>query len=177
MPAHDPLHRAGGEQPHQLVLEGQEEPALAEVALPAGAATQLVVDPSALVAFAAEHVETAELADHRPLLVAPAPDLLELALVLGLAFIRVEVQSGSDHLATGETFGVAAEKDVDPSSGHVRRHGHPVEPACLAHDLRLAGMLLCVKHLVRDPRFSKRRESCSDFATDAVPTSTGWPNA
>ena len=27
------------------------------------------------------------------------------------------------------------------------------------------------------PRFSSRRESCSDFSTEIVPTSTGWPSA
>ena len=27
------------------------------------------------------------------------------------------------------------------------------------------------------PRFSSSRESCSDFSTEIVPTSTGWPSA
>ena len=51
----------GGEDPHQLVLEREVEPALARVALAARAAAQLVVDAPALVALAAEHVEPAEL--------------------------------------------------------------------------------------------------------------------
>ena len=62
-PAHDPLHGAGGEQAHELVLERQEEPALARVALAARAAAELVVDAPGLVALGAEHVEAAELAD------------------------------------------------------------------------------------------------------------------
>ena len=37
--AHHPLHGTGGEQPHQLVFERQEETALAEVTLPARATT------------------------------------------------------------------------------------------------------------------------------------------
>ena len=61
--AHHPVHGAGGEQAHQLVLERQVEAALARVALAAGAAAQLVVDAAALVALGAEHVEAAELAD------------------------------------------------------------------------------------------------------------------
>jgi hypothetical protein len=55
--------RAGGEEAHQLVLEGQVEAALARVALAAGAAAELVVDAAALVALGAEHVQAAELAD------------------------------------------------------------------------------------------------------------------
>ena len=62
-PAHHPVHGAGGEQAHELVLERQEEPALARVALAAGAAPQLVVDAAGLVALGAEHVQAAELAD------------------------------------------------------------------------------------------------------------------
>ena len=38
--------RAGGEQAHQLVVEAEVEAALARIALPAGAAAQLVVDAS-----------------------------------------------------------------------------------------------------------------------------------
>ena len=60
---HHPAHRAGREEPHQLVLEREVEAALARVALAAGPAAELVVDPAALVALGAEHVEPAELAD------------------------------------------------------------------------------------------------------------------
>ena len=60
--AHDVGHGAGGEEAHELVLEGQVEAALARIALAPGAATELVVDPAGLVALGAEHVEAAELA-------------------------------------------------------------------------------------------------------------------
>ncbi len=62
-PAHDPVHGARGEEAHQLVLEREEEAALARVALAAGPAPELVVDAAGLVALGAEHVQAAELAD------------------------------------------------------------------------------------------------------------------
>ena len=58
-PVHDRLDRAGPEPPHQVVLQRQVEPRLARVALPAGAAAQLVVDAARLVPLGAEHVEAA----------------------------------------------------------------------------------------------------------------------
>ena len=61
--AHHVAQRAGGEQAHQVVVEAEEEPALARVALTAGATTQLVVDAAAVVAFRTDHVQPAELAD------------------------------------------------------------------------------------------------------------------
>ena len=60
---HEAVDHAGVEQPHQVVLHRQVEPALARVALPAGTAAQLVVDPPRLVPLGAEHVEPAGLDD------------------------------------------------------------------------------------------------------------------
>ena len=59
-PSHHPADGTGREQPHQLVLERQVEPALAGIALAPGPATELVVDAPALVALAPEHVEATE---------------------------------------------------------------------------------------------------------------------
>src|SRR3982751_4135407 len=55
-------HRAV-EPAHEVVAQGEVEPRLPRVALPAGAAAQLVVDPPALVPLGAEHVEPAGLDD------------------------------------------------------------------------------------------------------------------
>ena len=52
-------HPLGGEDPHQLVLEGDIEPAAPRVALAAGATAELVVDASALVPLRPEHMEPA----------------------------------------------------------------------------------------------------------------------
>ena len=56
----DPL---AGEQADDLVLRREEEARLAGVALAAGAAAQLVVDPARLVPLGAEHVEAAPVGD------------------------------------------------------------------------------------------------------------------
>ena len=50
------------------------------------------------------------------------------------------------------------------------------EPAGLGDDLGLTGVLLGVEHLVGDaPLLEQARTSFSDFSTEMVPTSTGWP--
>ena len=49
----------GPEDAHEVVFERQEELGMAGVALAAGAAAQLVVDPAALVALGAEHEQAA----------------------------------------------------------------------------------------------------------------------
>src|SRR6185312_10136514 len=53
------VHALGPEDAHQIVLQGQEEFAVAGVALAAGPAAQLVVDAPALVALGAEDEEAA----------------------------------------------------------------------------------------------------------------------
>ena len=56
-----PVHQAGdpvrAEQPHQVVLEREEEDRLARVALAAGAAAQLAVDAARLVALGADDLQ------------------------------------------------------------------------------------------------------------------------
>ena len=59
---HDVLDPVAREQAHEIVLAGEVEARLAGVALAAGAAAELVVDPARLVPLGAEHVEAAELA-------------------------------------------------------------------------------------------------------------------
>ena len=67
------VHPLGAENPHQIVLQRQEELRPAGIALAAGAAAQLVVDAAALVSLGADDVEAAgverlllELGDFRP---------------------------------------------------------------------------------------------------------------
>ena len=60
---HDLVDPVAGEEADEVVLRGEIEAGLARVALAAGTATQLVVDPARLVPLGAEHVEAAELAD------------------------------------------------------------------------------------------------------------------
>ena len=173
--AHHPAHGAGGEQAHQLVLERQVEAALAGVALAARTAAQLVVDPAALVALAAEHVEPAQLADLVAFGLALASNLGEQLAVARPSPRAVEVEALGRDLLAGQALGVAAEQDVDAAAGHVGGHRHGVEAAGLGHDLGLTGVLLGVQHLVGMPLRLSISLSTSDFSTDAVPTSTGWP--
>src|ERR1035438_7378878 len=58
--SHDPADGTGREQPHQLVLERQVEPALAAIALAPGPGPELVDVGPALVALAPEDVEATD---------------------------------------------------------------------------------------------------------------------
>ena len=60
---HDPVDPVAREQADEVVQAGEVEARLARVALTAGAAAELVVDPARLVALGAEHVQPAELED------------------------------------------------------------------------------------------------------------------
>src|SRR5664280_313202 len=149
-PTHHPVHCTGGEQPHEVILEREEEPALPRVALTTGASPELVVDPSALVTLAPQHVEPSE-----------GPDLVALAgaggLELGvdrlerrLALVGGHVDAPRLCLTRCQAIGIAPEDDVDSTAGHVGGHGHRTDPTGLRHDLRLTEVLLGVEDLVGD---------------------------
>ena len=148
-PAHHPAHGAGGEQTQQLVVEAQVEAALARVALAARAAAELVVDPPALVALAAQHVEPAQLAHLFAL--GPAAGLHGglAALQLGHTLFAVDVDALGRQLVLGQQLGIAPEDDVDATAGHVGRDRDRTAPAGLGHDLGLSEVLLGVQHVVR----------------------------
>jgi hypothetical protein len=90
-PVHDGLDRAGTEAAHQLVLQRQVEARLARVALPAGAAAQLVVDPARLVPLGAEHVEAPGVDDLLALLLAQLLPLVDGVVPGGLVLLGLRV--------------------------------------------------------------------------------------
>src|SRR5690606_5534580 len=109
----DPVDPVAGEQPHELVLGGEVEARLAGVALAAGAAAELGVDPARLVALGAEDEQAAGL-HHLPavgldLLLHLREDLVPGSVVL----VRALLEPAVGELAVGEVLGVAAELDVD----------------------------------------------------------------
>ena len=109
-PLHDARQLLRAEEPHQRILERDEELARTGVALTRTAAAQLAVDSPRLVAFRADDVQTAE---------------------VGHAL---------------------AELDVRAAPRHVRRDRHRAAHAGERDDLRLAGVVLRVQHLVRNAR-------------------------
>ena len=74
---HHVHHPLRAEQAHDVVLQGQEEPGLAGVTLPAGTAPELVVNAAGLVALSAQDEQAAHLPD-------PVGLRLDLRLVPGL---------------------------------------------------------------------------------------------
>ena len=115
----DAVDPVAGEQAHEVVLGGEEEARLARVALAAGAAAQLVVDPARLVALGAADEQAAGL-EH--LLAVLLDARLDLRQDVGEALVVVRVaraQAELGELELREVLGVAAELDVDAAAGHV----------------------------------------------------------
>src|SRR6185437_11843265 len=109
------VHALRAENAHEVVFEREEEAGAAGIALPAGTAAQLIVDSPALVAFGANHVETAglerrlfALGDFRHNVLALGGDLLRRWL---LALLLL----GGEPIL-GQHVGVAAELDVGAAS-------------------------------------------------------------
>ena len=139
------------EEPEQLVIEAEVEAALPRVTLAARTAPELVVDPPALVALAAEHVEPAELA--HLFAFGPAARLHGglAALQLRHSLVAVDVDTLGRQLVLGQQLGIAPEDDVDAAAGHVGGHRDRTAPPRLGHDLGLTEVLLGVQHVVRHP--------------------------
>src|SRR5919198_814258 len=133
----DPVDPVAGEEAHEVVLGGEEEARLAGVALPTGAAAQLVVDAARLVALGAHDEEAAGVEDvvvaGRHALLDGREDLGEALVVIGVA--RLEPELGE--LEAREVLRVAAELDVDAAAGHVRRDRDRAGLAGLRDDLGL----------------------------------------
>ena len=174
----DLVDPVAGEQAHEVVLGGEEEARLARVALAAGAAAQLVVDPARLVALGAADEQAAGLLT-TCLVVLDAR--LDLRQDVGEALVVVRVaglEAELVELDLREVLGVAAELDVDAAAGHVGGDRDRAGAAGLGDDLALAlGVLgLGVEHRVRDAAScAGARDSSSETSTEIVPTSTGWP--
>ena len=114
------------------------------IALPAGAAAQLVVDAPALVAFRADHEQPARLLH---LLMRRGDLLADLRLARGVQSRIVDPVQFllQPHLE------VAAEFDVGAAAGHVGGDGHRARRAGLRHDLGLLLVEARVQHRVRHP--------------------------
>ena len=169
------LHQAGhavrGEPLHQVVLEGQVEARRAGVALAAGAAAELVVDPPALVALGADDVEAARGHHHLVLGVAARLGLAEDLVVRGLVDLG-RVEAPLVEQVGGEARRVAAEEDVGAAAGHVRgdRHrpaapGLGDDPGLLLVELGVQDLVLHAapaEHLAEDLRLLHRDRADED---------------
>ena len=141
---HDLVDALAREDAQQRILEREVEARRARVALPPGPAAQLVVDAPRLVPLGADDVQPAFL-DHVVVQLLPfALEGLDARVLFALAELFVRL----DELAL--LLDVAAKHDVRAAARHVGRDGDHLGPARLRDDLRLAGVLLGVQHLVRE---------------------------
>ncbi len=140
---HDAVDALAGEDAQQRVLERHVEARAARVALPPGAAAQLVVDAARFVALGADDVQAAGLYH---LVVQRLPLAAQLVDADAL-FLRRQVFRRLDQIAL--LLDVAAEHDVGAAPRHVGCDGDHLRAAGLRHDLGLARVLLGVQHLVR----------------------------
>src|SRR5690606_27775860 len=151
-PGHHRFDHSGVEPAHQFVAQRQVEPGFARVALPAGAAAQLVVDAAGFVAFGAEHVEAAELADFGRFSFGLGLDLLDDLGPLALVLLAVahRVQAAAAQFGVGQVVHVAAEHDVGAAAGHVGGHGDRALAPGFGDDRGFPFVVLGVEHAVRD---------------------------
>ena len=175
--AHDPRHGAGGEEAQQLVVEatGRSGDSPGSPWRPERPRSWLSMRRR-LVAFGAEHVEAAELADL--LALGPASRLDRFLAVVEqretlVARRRSTPSAASSCCASSSALPPRMMSTPRPAM-FVATVTAPRRPAwatiSASRKCCLAFRTLCVM-----PRLSNRRESSSDLATDAVPMSIGWP--
>ena len=150
----DAVHLVAAKQAHQIVLERQVELGLARIALTAGAAAQLIVDTTGLMALGADDGQAAG-GKHAL--------ALGLAGLLGLGVKLLELLGR--HVLHGQALvlkalahqlvGVAAQQDVGTTTGHVSSDGHGAVASGLGNDMSLALVMLSVEDLVRDAALGK----------------------
>ena len=150
----DAVHLVAAEQAHEVVLERQVELGLARIALTTGAAAQLVVDTTGLVALGSDNGQAAG-GKHAL--------ALGLAGLLGLGVKLLELLGR--HVLHGQALvlqalahqlvGIAAQQDVGTTTGHVGGDGHGAVASGLGHDVGLALMVLGVEDLVCDAALGK----------------------
>ena len=150
----DAVHLVAAEQAHEVVLERQVELGLARIALTAGAAAQLVVDTTGLVALGADNGQAAG-GKHAL--------ALGLAGLLGLGVKLLELLGR--HVLHGQALvlkalahqlvGIATQQDVGTTTGHVSSDGHGTVASGLGNDVSLALVMLGVEDLVRDAALGK----------------------
>src|SRR5579871_3304489 len=143
-PAHQALELVGAENAQQVVLEREEKPRAARVALTSGTPAQLVVDAPRLVPLGAQDMQAAG---------------LQHLLALGQALRAVLFDGGAELLVVGvaragfgrgHELGIAAEHDVGAAARHVGRDGHRAEAPGLGDDLGLALVVLGIEHGMPD---------------------------
>ncbi len=116
------------------------------------------------MAFRAEHVEAAQLADLVPLHLALVPVLEHQVGEARLSFLGLGIEPRDSDLLSGQQLGIPAEQDVHAAAGHVGGHRDGVQPPRLGHDLGLPGVLLGVEDVVRDPAaFEQARQNLGFF--------------
>ena len=150
---HHALHTLAGENPHQVVFEGEEEARATCIALPPRAASKLVVDAPRFMALGADDSKTARI--FHTLGVFPAlgdevvgflPDSSIATLGVGQHVLRAVLE----HLDSSEHFRIAPEHDIGASTGHVGGHRHCARRARLSNHIGFTLVLLGIENVVRD---------------------------
>ncbi len=149
----DLVDAIAGEEADEVVLGREEEARLARVALAAGAAAELVVDPPRLVALGTADIEAAELADLVAFRLALLLERGQLDRYRVVPALVARAEALLPHDGLSHRVGVAAELDVDAAARHVRRDRDGAEATRLRDRLALAlGVLrLRVEDDVVDP--------------------------
>ena len=136
------VHPVGAENPHQIVLQRQEEFRLPRIPLPAGTPTQLVINPAAFVPLGAHNIK-------------PACRQRQL---LELRHFRTDLRLGHCPLCrivhihqfvADAHIGIAAQLDIGAAPCHIRCNRNCAGHTGLRDDKRLLLMETCIQHSER----------------------------
>jgi len=146
-PVHDRRHALGSEDPQQRIFEREKEPARTRITLTSRAAAQLIVDASGLVALGTNDMQAPGFNYLGVQQLPVVPDLLSARLLRGF------VQGLIGEHCIDFRVRISAQHDIRTATGHVGRYRDHLRPSCLNDNFRFAGMLLGIKHVVRQRFF------------------------
>src|SRR5690606_4952208 len=167
---HQRIGLGAAKEAHQLVSHGEVKARRARVTLAGSAAAKLVVDTPGFMAFGANHMQTAQFADLFHVFHV-FQEVLDLGFVDAVIF-RVHGKDGLPALLHGHfkrIFGgigasnnpvdcgqdllgqLTTQLNVHTAASHVGGNGDCAKSAGAGNDLTLFGVVLGVKHVVRDP--------------------------
>ena len=168
---HHVHHSLRAEKTHDIIGHGDEEAALARVALTAGTATQLIIDTAGLVALGAADEQAAcgsdllgflrahhlvrihALTEHCSCLEYLLIGRFGIACCLGDDLVG---EAGFAQVVLCKILCVTAEHDIGTTACHVRCDGHGAELACLSDYLRFLLVVLGVQDIVLDAALFKK---------------------
>ena len=145
----DPLARKDAQQ---VVLQGQIESGATGVSFPAGAPSQLVVNPPRFMPLRPDDMQAAQ-RHHLRVFFLHGRLIAHSGLLPLLRRGAFRSNALLAQVVSGKELHVAAEQNIGAAPGHISGNGHGSLPSGLGHDFRFLGVILGVQHHMLDSGF------------------------